>query len=353
MLRAKSSSSLTSAGLALVSGSSGPSSAAGSRPGSASGSRPGSPSDTASKLKPVAGVEDVVASTHELSNGALTKADVDWLMGKLGDEDRAMFQKQFFLSDCHRRFQQLGADNFDLLQVQKVEQTALTTMFPTLKLDINLPERSIKAPASNGSWLQLVSLFDTDGDACIDEDEFRELMKFCQAWRATFYLREAQLGATTANRLNSARHSVRGGVKTDVRPKSSSALQRPGASQNRRCSGFGPRLHLVDQPACRSKLPAVIKGPRQGKRKSAPEDVSSEEVSRRGSVKERLDGTRGAFYCNSTHRDVDHTEEFLAFVEALDTRRGSYTVEEMHRHPIRCAPMPKTKFAGDRVMRSR
>lgn len=296
----------------------------------------------------------------------------------------------------------LGAGELELLDAAKIDPAALLKMFPTLRLDAVLLDRTLPAPGvSNDSLAGLVSLFDSDSDAFIDQDEFLELFKFCNAWRQTFYVDTAPsagdalrfsgrlngAGTSGFNRLtNSARGAgpnAAANAQAINRSSSSSRAQggnnastKSGAAaagnaavdakpQPRRGSGFGPRLGLAPPGGTeggRSKSPqlqrpknippgSVRPNSRDAARpasRSASPAAEDEERPRRPS-KTRLDGTRGGFYSASTKVDMEnHTDEdFLEFVENMDKRRGSFTVEEMYGHPLGSSPAPPS-FRGNR-----
>merc|ERR1719502_2471180 len=60
-------------------------------------------------------------------------------------------------------------------------------MFPTLSLDFVAEGRCIEAIEKN--LLNFLSIFDTDSDGFLTEKDFMDMVTFCHAWRANFYMK--------------------------------------------------------------------------------------------------------------------------------------------------------------------
>lgn len=127
-----------------------------------------------------------VLSPRSGTGGAkpLPKSDVEWLMSTLTAEELARFHRKYFVTDCKRRFHELGADCTGLLDFVHV-QDALIEMFPTLKLELRVDGHHI--PALDKSIPSLAATFDADADGYLDFDDFVGFIKFQQAWRAQFF----------------------------------------------------------------------------------------------------------------------------------------------------------------------
>jgi hypothetical protein len=109
-------------------------------------------------------------------------------MGKLTNEEFAMFRRRFFLADCRRRFHELGGDSIGLLGFEHL-RGALVEMFPTFKLDLKAEGHHIAA--LDKCIPSLIATFDADSDGYLDFDDFVRLIKFQHAWRSQFFLSNA------------------------------------------------------------------------------------------------------------------------------------------------------------------
>jgi len=121
----------------------------------------------------------------------LQKTDVDWLLGTLGREDLEEFEQPWFAEDCRRKFRLLDIHHHGFLSVEELGSASFTEMFPTLQLDLVDGDRRIHPLTT--SIPSLIAALDRDGDGCISEEEFPELVKFCQAWRVRQYYSTGQM----------------------------------------------------------------------------------------------------------------------------------------------------------------
>jgi len=226
--------------------------------------------------------------------------------------------------DCRRRYRELEKDSSKLLGLEKLK--GIVKMFPTLTLDFEAEGRCIQAV--DGDLRSLLAIFDSDSDGFLSEEDFGELVMFCHAWRANFYIKtdlpskpvpvvpESPTLKAAARSILQPRQPTRAAseVALKVKAPADSALPRV----NRRASGFGPRmldlepLPVQPRPAAASvPLPPaevitpVKPSPKPSpatSRKTSKEKKSSKELcmGRRGSAPSVLnfktDATRGAFY---------------------------------------------------------
>mmetsp|Transcript_18911 Transcript_18911/g.30655 ORF Transcript_18911/g.30655 Transcript_18911/m.30655 type:complete len:401 (+) Transcript_18911:52-1254(+) len=292
------------------------------------------------------------------SRAGLTLMDVEDLFGQVSSAEKANFEKQWFKHDCRRRFEQLCSRDAQSFKIAEMDTQMFLQMFPTLSLDVPLRDRLLRAISTADATMELAVLFDADGDGCIDDQEFSEIMKFCQAWRSTFYNPES---ASSSSRP----------ATTPSRPPPSPATKpvvRPTPKDEfRRTSGFGARQFIStgDNPTRRpvGRTPSEKSGSRQSSQASKRPRSRQSSVSDRDSSSERLqvksqtqmDRSRGSFYSCSVDLKQQSllNEEFLEFLkERKKSGTFSGTIEEMHGHPLRSYTVPSTTFLGDKVEQS-
>jgi len=239
------------------------------------------------------------------------RESVDWVLSTLRQEDLQQFDRPYFLEDCSRRFRELDPENVGLLSEDQL-RLGLVKMFPTLKLDLIAQGRCI--PAVDSSMSTIFMLFDKDGNGYIDKEEFKSLMKFCQAWRSHFYLDLPKPKIAKPSQIDGT--SGRMGATAPARSSSSSSTL-ANAAAGRRGSGFGPRLGLPEGSAqelsrSSSTSKVVTKRPRQARKGprsssgsrpssrasdvSAGSRTSSCSEKQRRSARPALDPCCGAFY---------------------------------------------------------
>jgi hypothetical protein len=170
------------------------------------------------------------------------------------DEDQHLCARPWFTDDCQRRFKSLVDGDSGKLGAEQLE--GLFKMFPTLSLDLAAEGQVVHAADSS----HILSVFDSDCDGFISEQDFVELLRFCNAWRHHFYISEAKptkppataqslnLGISGSGfrkaRTSTALPNKRAASASGSSGKIISAKEAPppGANRNRRGSGFGMRL---------------------------------------------------------------------------------------------------------------
>jgi hypothetical protein len=311
------------------------------------------------------------------STEGITKLDVEDLLAHISSAEKADFEKNWFAQDSKRRLQQFCSGGAVSFKIDEMETQVLHQMFPTLSLDMMLQDRSLPAITTAEATLSLMVLFDADGDGCIDEEEFTELMKFCFAWRSTFYSPAARTSSRPSTSSSIVVNRPPPTPMTKTVPRSSSSAQGAGGKLGlpkdavRRASGFGPRqfngdsqntLRPVRRPSIEKpgSRQSSAQSQRSGSKKSSvspSREPSSERLHIEKMSDAQLDASRGAFYSSSfdMRRQSLSTQEFVEWLEERCDRNGTLpglTIEERQGHPLRSYVPPKPMFAGDKVRRS-
>jgi hypothetical protein len=206
-------------------------------------------------------------------------------MATLSSEQLTRFHRRYFLNDCERRFRLLDVDCTNLLGLENL-QHALVDMFPTLKLELKKDGHHIQ-----GLPIQsLIKTFDSDGDGCLDFDDFVKFVKFQEAWRAQFFSSESP-GPDTANPSLSKSSSL---PQLAERRKSGSASgKRPRTRKKVAAAGrLDEALAFAADP--KSSKEYLCPGQEQFGKSSTSRCTSS--ASTRCSSRSGLDSSRGSFY---------------------------------------------------------
>jgi hypothetical protein len=220
-----------------------------------------------------------------LVRSELQKSDIPGLLSMLSAKDREDFSRPWFAVDCRRRYRELVQDPSKPLGVGHLR--GIVKMFPCLTLDYTTEERCIAA--LDEDLARLHALFDSDSDGFLSEDDFANLVKFCQAWRTHFYIKKPRSPPTSANQAGYAPTSLlkvaaRGILQTSSAshrlasqgaPKSK-AQSSPSSPAMRRTSGFGPRM-LGLELSMRSASKVTAESPSQ-KRRNSTSDLPSPET---------------------------------------------------------------------------
>lgn len=224
----------------------------------------------------------------------LQKEDIPWILTMLSPEDKSHFGRSLFLVDCRRRYRELEKDESKLLGYEKLQQ-GIVKMFPCLSLDFIAEGRCVEAVEKN--LPNFLSIFDADSDGFLSEKDFVDLITFCHAWRASFYMKAGDLrlsasgmkgGRSPTSPLSplspaspalqaAARGILQGSTSQGaLQPKADVACKSAKPVLRRRGSGFGERL-FVSEPALETPP----------KELPTPAPVTTEEADRKESKETR------------------------------------------------------------------
>jgi hypothetical protein len=129
---------------------------------------------------------NTVLARSGLLEKRLDKEQVHMLLATLSHEQQEHYARPEFLQNCHRLFKTLDKNGSGYLEDTELRNCVVMMLPAMQQKDIKVKNHKIICP-TEASITSIVSAFDEDGDGRINEVEFPEFVKFCQAWRLHVY----------------------------------------------------------------------------------------------------------------------------------------------------------------------